>query len=190
MRGLESPRIVRCEEHRSERWKNGRGATLVLHEYGDEEAWLWRLSAATVDEDGPFSTFPNVERVLTVLSGDGLVLDVDGKSTRCRTFESTRFPGEASTTARLIGGPVLDLNLMLRRGRASGSTTIRSKPGRIDSPDVVVACSKAVLSTASQRLDLNEIDAVFGLERQRVTLEAGVVAVVRVDVTPTERSSS
>ncbi|NOT31270.1 MAG: HutD family protein, partial [Planctomycetes bacterium] len=55
-------------------WKNGRGTTSEYavwpagssFERGDYD---WRLSAARVEAEGPFSTFPGCERILTVTSG-------------------------------------------------------------------------------------------------------------------------
>ena len=36
---------------------------------------MWRLSIAEVDEDGPFSLFEGMARILTVIDGKGMVLE-------------------------------------------------------------------------------------------------------------------
>jgi environmental stress-induced protein Ves len=73
-----------------------------------------------VDEAGPFSAFPGVERILVVTEGAGLVLS-HGKHApraRLRRLEPYRFAGDWPTIAELPGGPITDFNVMLRAGRA------------------------------------------------------------------------
>ncbi len=41
--------------------------------------FLWRVSMALVESDGPFSSFPGVDRTLTILSGEGIRLAVAGR---------------------------------------------------------------------------------------------------------------
>ena len=68
-------RVLTPEDARDVPWKNGRGTTRELalwpatasFEHGD---WHWRLSAAEVGAAGPFSAFPECERILTVTKGD------------------------------------------------------------------------------------------------------------------------
>lgn len=106
-------------------WKNGRGVTRELalwppkasFERGDYD---WRLSSAPVDEPGPFSVFPGVERILVVTAGADLVLShgAEAPRARLRRLEPYRFLGDWPTTAELPHGPITDFNVMLRAGRA------------------------------------------------------------------------
>jgi environmental stress-induced protein Ves len=50
-------------------WKNGGGITheILKQEHGGK--LLWRLSIAEVASDGPFSLFPGLSRILTVIEG-------------------------------------------------------------------------------------------------------------------------
>ena len=48
----------------------------------DDHGLVWRLSRASVVEDGDFSLFPEVERNLTVISGPGFDL-VGAQNLRC-----------------------------------------------------------------------------------------------------------
>lgn len=106
-------------------WKNGRGVTRELAlwpegaslERGDFD---WRLSSAPVDEAGPFSVLPGVERILVVTEGAGLVLShgTHAPRARLRRLEPYRFAGDWPTTAELPHGPITDFNVMLRAGRA------------------------------------------------------------------------
>ena len=67
-----SPRssfLVRAEDCRRMRWKNGAGWTSEILRVPDVEDWRWRLSIAEVETDAPFSPFPGVERELVLLGG-------------------------------------------------------------------------------------------------------------------------
>lgn len=100
-------------------WKNGRGVTRELAVWPAHGELDWRISAAPVDEPGPFSSFPELERILVVTSGAGLVLAHGDAAPRAfvRRLEPYRFDGAWETTAELPHGPVRDLNVMVRRGR-------------------------------------------------------------------------
>ncbi|MCW1839244.1 HutD family protein [Prosthecomicrobium hirschii] len=123
-------------------WKNGGGVTTEIAVSPDGaglDDFEWRLSAAEVASDGPFSTFPGIDRIIGILSGDGLILTVEGIGTvrLDRSSDPFAFPGDAPTVGRLAGGPVTDLNLMVRRGHAArleridlaSGTQLTSGPG-------------------------------------------------------------
>jgi len=101
-------------------WKNGGGTTCEIACF-PEGAGLsdfdWRVSIAEVASDGPFSHFPGIDRTLCILAGTGIFLDVGGRlqklTPRSMPF---RFSGDAASSARLLDGPINDLNVMSRRG--------------------------------------------------------------------------
>ena len=97
-------------------WKNGKGVTVELARAEAQGALLWRLSMATVAEDGPFSLFPGIERNLTVISGPGFRLVGDGLAMDCHPLCPVAFPGDvalaAQGTARGASG---DFNVMTAR---------------------------------------------------------------------------
>jgi len=77
-------------------WKNGGGSTTQLALEGDDDRWLWRLSAADVERSGPFSDFAGYERTIMLLEGDGMDLEIDGRVAPLRTpFEPFVFDGAA-----------------------------------------------------------------------------------------------
>ena len=80
----------------------------------------WRISMAEITIAGPFSHFPGIDRVLTVISGE-LNLIVEGRPPRRLTATDAPhpFPGDAGAFGTPIGGPVTDLNVMVRRGQFS-----------------------------------------------------------------------
>jgi uncharacterized protein len=98
-------------------WRNGRGVTREIAVCpGGADDFLWRLSIADVAADGPFSAFPGYRRVITVLTGAGMRLTVDGAVHDIGPLEPFEFDGGAQTTCTLPGGPITDLNLIVRAG--------------------------------------------------------------------------
>lgn len=111
-------RILRAADRVATPWKNGGGVTREIAAWppgAGLDAFDWRISLADVAADGPFSAFPGVDRVLTVIAGDGLVLEIEGRPVRLEPSAPLAFPGEAAVAARLTAGPIRDLNVMVRR---------------------------------------------------------------------------
>lgn len=97
-------------------WKNGKGETVELCRADRDGALLWRLSMATVAEDGPFSIFPGIERNLTVLDGPGFRLVGDGIDLPCLPLSPVAFAGDVGVQAIQTGGQVsTDFNVMTAR---------------------------------------------------------------------------
>ncbi len=114
-------RQIRRSDLTAQPWKNGGGLTWEIATFPEGagfEDMLWRLSMAEVASDGGFSAFAGIDRTLTVLSGGGMVLDfAQGGSVALDTSAPPlSFPGEAVVSARLNAGPIVDLNIMTRRG--------------------------------------------------------------------------
>ncbi|MEW1644962.1 MULTISPECIES: HutD family protein [unclassified Streptomyces] len=101
-------------------WKNGGGVTREIAcwpEGAGMSDFVCRVSLAEVAADGPFSAFPDVDRTLTVVEGAGMDLTVDGERRLVDTrFEPRDFRGDVPTDCVLLDGPVVNLNVMWRRG--------------------------------------------------------------------------
>ncbi|WP_435657789.1 HutD/Ves family protein [Brucella pituitosa] len=114
-------KVLKAQDHRRMLWKNGGGVTveIAIHPINASvDNFDWRISTATVANDGPFSVFPDIDRTLSVLEGNGIVLDVEGvETTLTRETEPFAFAADASSGARLINGTITDLNVMTRRRR-------------------------------------------------------------------------
>ncbi|MGK9171370.1 HutD family protein [Inquilinus limosus] len=116
-------RIIPPAQHRLMPWRNGGGRTAeIAVEPGDTPCgFLWRLSLAEVETDGPFSTFPGCGRTIMLLSGRGMDLTIAEPGALPRTVRLDRphepfdFDGEAATSCKLIAGPVRDLNIIADR---------------------------------------------------------------------------
>ncbi|MER9007294.1 MULTISPECIES: HutD family protein [unclassified Mesorhizobium] len=116
-------RILRAADYRVMPWKNGGGTTTEIAVSPDGaglDDFDWRVSMARVEDSGPFSGFAGVDRTLAVLEGEGIVLDIAGRPPAEVTAASAplSFPADVPTSAALISGPITDLNVMTRRGRA------------------------------------------------------------------------
>jgi len=114
-------RIIRSSEYRVMPWKNGGGETTEIFVSPPAGNFDWRVSIATVNEDGPFSVFNGYERHIMVLSGAGMTLEVAGSGKfDLEPREPFSFSGDARVNGSLLHGPVLDFNLMVRRDFGRG----------------------------------------------------------------------
>ncbi|MDQ6740949.1 MAG: HutD family protein, partial [Actinomycetota bacterium] len=86
--------------------------------------WDWRISIAEVSHAGPFSPLPGIDRIVTVIDGDLLMLEVDGDEHLLEKYRPFRFSGDSVTDAALPTGNVMDLSVMTRRGGFKAYTTI------------------------------------------------------------------
>ncbi|MGR8011149.1 HutD/Ves family protein [Streptomyces hypolithicus] len=112
-------RVLRAAERPVAPWKHGGGVTREIAAWPDgagTDGFEWRVSLADVTADGPFSTFPGVDRTLTVVEGAGMDLTVGGERHLVDARDTPRrFPGDVPTHGRLLDGPVVNLNAMHRR---------------------------------------------------------------------------
>lgn len=111
--------IFRLSDRVFSPWKNGGGQTAeiaVSPPGADFATFDWRISTAIVAASGPFSTFPGVDRVLTVIEGGAMVLTIGADDSRLDALsEPFFFPGDLAAAARLEGEALLDFNVMVRR---------------------------------------------------------------------------
>ena len=133
-----SLRQIPANEYRRERWRNGLGWTRVIftqvhlqetaHPCADiqeepraDTDWDWRLSIAEVDNDCAFSMFEGCDRVLMLLSGNGMELRFDDGTAEMLEPPHGRvaFAGERGVQCRLLDGPTTDFNVIVRRDRCT-----------------------------------------------------------------------
>jgi len=112
--------ILRADSYPVSAWKNGGGETRQIAVFppgADMDEFDWRLSMATVAQDGPFSIFDGIDRTLFVLSGQEIQLAFnDGQTeTLCNGDALHSFPADEALDATLVAGPITDLNIMARR---------------------------------------------------------------------------
>jgi environmental stress-induced protein Ves len=142
------------EDYRDTPWKNGGGVTrelLRVEHPSDPARFFVRLSIATVASSGPFSEFAGVDRTLVLLEGDGMVLSCsEGPDVVLdRPMQTLSFAGESRVSARLLGGPTRDFNLMV--DRAVGWATLRV--ARVDGEAPLPACPLALVHALEGALE-------------------------------------
>jgi environmental stress-induced protein Ves len=164
--------------------------------------WDWRVSIADVTKAGDFSAFPGMERVLTVIDGELLLLTVDGGEHPLEKYRPFRFSGEASSSSALPTGDIRDLNVIARVGAFKGFTSIvelskkRAHPVFEGQFGVLLQGQATVTAAAATEADpssepvpapgepeaLNRYDAVVGSDTQTPEiLGRGFLAVVSID---------
>ncbi|MCJ9749718.1 HutD family protein [Neorhizobium sp. BETTINA12A] len=161
-------KILRASDHKRMPWKNGGGETVEIAVFpagasiGDFD---WRISMAIVASDGPFSVFPDMDRTLSILSGAGMELTIDGGEPLIFDLDSEPFPFPADkpASARLANGIVTDLNVMTRRGRFSHRVIRQPTPVSLPpsaSLRFVLATGKHTIAFGSEKADLGPLDCL------------------------------
>lgn len=202
--------IIRFAELRNEPWRNGGGVTRELASHpqaasAQDGAWDWRVSIAELTKAGDFSPFPGMERVLTVVEGELLLLTVDGAEHPLEKYRPFRFSGEAAAHGALPTGDVRNLNVITRTDSFKGFTSIielskkRAHPVFEGQLAVLLQGSATVSPGAADEADggaegpaeaapapepeaLNRYDAVVGSDiRSPEILGRGFLAVVSID---------
>jgi environmental stress-induced protein Ves len=148
-------------------WKNGGGVTREIAAFprgAGLSHFDWRVSTAEVRSGGPFSAFPDIERILCVLEGE-LTLSVQGQPTVRLSKGSApfAFAGDVAAQAEPHGGSVVDLNVMARRGR-------------------YVAAVRRLSTSARTPLNLEaDTTLIFALQEVRVSADGGTFRLSAAD---------
>ncbi|KAF1718490.1 hypothetical protein CSC74_06410 [Pseudoxanthomonas yeongjuensis] len=181
----DASKVIPANEYRRVRWKNGTGWTREIARMPDREDWDWRLSIAEIEQDGPFSVFPGIDRELVLIRGNGLRLRFeDGEVRELQPpHERIRFAGERVVSSELLDGPTHDFNLMWRRDAIAAELLHRplvgpmlffTEPGT--SWAIHLLSGQAKFDRASGLPDLWAGDTALlidGNERRRYALEGG-----------------
>lgn len=194
--------IIRYSDLKPARWANGGGVTRQVAASGSPE-WDWRISIAEVAQAGRFSALPGIDRVITIIDGDLILLEVDGVEHPLERYRPYRFSGDSSTSATLPTGDVMDLNVMTRRGAFRGYTAIielsRKRPHPVfagqyavllqgdatvaEEPEAAMAeaATTGAATTEAGPVKLDRFDAVVGAEAAPGITGRGFLAIVSID---------
>ena len=164
-------------------WANGRGTSYeIASDRNEAGEWTWRLAMAPVNEDGPFSRIECVNRFLAVVEGAGMLLTVDRKKLQCLPMQVVRFRGDAITEATLTDGPIMDINLMVRRKEADGEMAIVSDAGVLQGASIVIAVGGSTKVKCGDSITaLERHDSLLECDADAVSLVGGTVCVVSVN---------
>ncbi|MER7559871.1 HutD family protein [Nocardioides sp. NPDC126508] len=180
--------LRRAEEHVRRPWRNGGGMTAEVAAWppGTDAGsdFAWRISFADVAGSGDFSTFPGVDRVITLIDGPPMTLDLPGETTVLRPFVPYSFDGGVPVLCS-VTAPTRDLNVMTRRGHASATVEMLDPGGGEEplspgSPLIVVGLRGAVGARAGDdSATLGPGDVI--ITDQPLSVEgAGLIAIVRI----------
>ena len=188
-------RIIRNQDLVRVPWKNGGGTTAEVASFPEKstrDSFGWRFSVADVASDGPFSIFPEIDRTLVVVEGAGIEIDVAGQSRRLDAVSPLlSFPGDAPTQARLLSGPIRDLNVMTRRGRFGHRTAFVQAGDISPSGDSRAAFLFALdaalgLSVGSAKYVLQPLDALVLDPNDDKVVLSGPGRAILVEITEPE----
>ena len=161
-------------------WRNGRGVSrdIVRHP-------AWTVSIADLEADGPFSDYPNVDRIFTPIAGDPppeLAFD-GGAFEVCPLLVPKAFAGDVPTLSR-IPSPGRAFNVLVERGVVRAEVTVVPVlAGAVvevpDAADFVLHCLFGRLGLAG--VVLGPGDSVVGAgSAQATAMEDGVAIVVAI----------
>jgi environmental stress-induced protein Ves len=177
--------VLRASERPATPWLNGGGVTREVAGFPAGSGLAdfdWRVSLADVAEGGPFSRFAGVDRVITVVDGAGMALTVAGTEHRlAQPYRPFAFPGDADTDCRLLGGPVVDFNVMTRRGRATADVEVADFQRSVEVPDgaaVLLVCLAGTAELGAADVRLGRFDAALLTGGEDLLRVDGVAAVV------------
>lgn len=189
--------IIRFSSIRPEPWRNGGGVTREIARHprkaSPDGSWDWRVSIAEVGKAGDFSAFPGMERVISVIDGELLVLTVDGEEHAMERYRPFRFSGDAATSSALPTGDIRDLNVIARRSAFKGYLSILELSKKHAHPVfegqlAILLEGKASVAeergeeSGGEQVELARYDTVVGSdEASPELLGRGFVAIVSLD---------
>lgn len=114
--------ILRSHGHKKILWKNGGGFTNEINRYpnNNNEDFDWRLSMATVQfPGGPFSIYPNIDRTLSIIDGENLILTLNNNQLINLNKNSPpySFSGEIPIICQIHEDILIDFNVMTKRDK-------------------------------------------------------------------------
>lgn len=174
-------RILNPDEFRTNPWKNGGGVTHEIARHAVGEGWQWRISIAEVGADGPFSLFPGMTRILTVIDGAGIdLLSADGLL-EARLYRPVPFSGDFDVTARLVGGPVRNLNLIYDANAVEAAVNVILGPATLTCAAGMVGflCLSGAVTVAGDGLPTGAFALGTGADVALATGAAGLLITLR-----------
>jgi uncharacterized protein len=105
-------RFFRSQDFVAVPWKNGGGTTFEIGRSDSSEIFGWRLSVADVKASGPFSQFPDHQRVLAVVDGKGMKLLGSIITLAAVPMVPVHFSGTEQIYGQLVDGSCRDFNLI------------------------------------------------------------------------------
>ncbi|BBU56292.1 hypothetical protein KU6B_25570 [Mameliella alba] len=165
-------------------WRNGGGTTSEICAETRDGGLLWRLSTAIVERDGPYSVFPGLVRISTVIEGQGTRITEAGTDNwrEIAPLVPSRIDGDRQIEGRLVNGPVRYLNLFFDPARLAAQVSVvrlngGARTGSSPSAIFCVAGDCAIATSPSPSISAKTLVRDIPAETH-LTGEATLVSVV------------
>lgn len=124
-------KIISPEQFRHLLWKNGKGKTveLAVSQGGDVADFDWRISMASIVENGEFSDFHQYMRYMVLVEGCDLelhYLTADKNNSidyLTHPLDQATFDGSCPTVGKVKSGAITNFNLMVKKTKYSADVT-------------------------------------------------------------------
>ena len=121
--------ILYAKDFKDMPWENGGGTTREIYRISHEsepDKFYFRISIARVNQAGPFSVLPGIDRFLMLLEGKGFILNFEDKSNvkLAALYDSFEFEGEEKIQCELIDKNCIDFNVMTERNWGQSTVTL------------------------------------------------------------------
>ncbi|MEN9358792.1 MAG: hypothetical protein RL095_327 [Verrucomicrobiota bacterium] len=100
----------------------------------------WRVSTASIRIDASFTPYPGFRRILLLLQGEGVALDIAGRreNLACQ-LQAIAFDGGDPVRGALLGGEIRDFNVISRKG-LDAAVRVLSAGTVAPAKDLVLLC--------------------------------------------------
>lgn len=150
----------------------------------------WTVALLDVERPGAMPAPAGAERVLTVVDGELLALDVGGREQALERHRPLRLPADVPTAAALPTGPVRVLEVVAAQKAVRAHVVVlelsrkRSHPVLADQIAVLLS-GRARVAAGAAETELGTYDAVHGARSRPPELTGrGFLAVVSLDPLP------
>ena len=167
-------------------WKNGQGTThdITLWPEGAGHAdFDLRIALSPIPGPGTFSSFPGIDRVITLVKGQELTLDFDTHSDRLTQGQSLPFDSALAPLGTPTPGGVEVINIMARRGdwQIASCAVTEARTHRVPGSAHLVLLpidGAATVATDTETRILGPLDTALcaGPGDVRITATGGVLA--------------
>lgn len=139
-------------DYREMPWANGKGSTVEMLRAEENGGLKWRLSRASVVENGDFSIFPGVERNLTVITGPGFDLVGAGLHLPAKPLIPVAFAGDIPIRAENVTAPSDDFNVMTARGLPRPEVAVIAGQAQLRGGDLLAVYALAASTLNGTRM--------------------------------------
>jgi len=144
-------------DYREMPWANGKGSTLELLRAEENGGLKWRLSRASVVENGDFSILPGVERNLTVITGPGFDLVGAGVHLPAKPLIPVAFAGDIPIRAENVTAASDDFNVMTARGLPRPEVAVITGEAQLRGGDLLAVYALADSTVNAQRMAAGDL---------------------------------